>query len=218
MLFQFMTNTFCLSKPGNHILHEVSDLWGQKTTEFPMSLRTLKISFCSLTGREQSWLRSLVAACAQKGHQNWGFERAENPKTALSPSSSWPSLRPPLDFHPLVLHAPHCCQAEALPSGPTGKQNRQNNFPKAGGKRKTIKAPTSHWGNKRAGSATKWTEMLLESQKKFRKEQSLSAWGAGRGPQRSPLCFPSPEMTGRCENINTGVKSKESIVSGAPTS
>lgn len=80
MLLQFITNIFCLSEPGEHILHRVGDLWREKTTEFSSSLRTSKIWFGSLPGTEQPWLRSPAAACAQKGHQDRESETAETPR------------------------------------------------------------------------------------------------------------------------------------------
>ena len=145
MLFQFITNIFCLSEPGEHILHRVGDLWREKTTEFSRSLRTSKIWFGSLTGMEQSWLRFPAAAWAQKGHQDQESERAETPRRPfLLPLPGHPS-DPQLNSNPLIPHAPqrNCSQTDAFPSDPTGKHSCQNNFPKAGSERRTIKAAMS---------------------------------------------------------------------------
>lgn len=120
-----------------HILHRVGDLCRQKTTEFSMALQ--------------------LYVPKRSPRQNPRVQKIQRrPFLLLLPGRR---LDPHLDFQLLILHAPHrnCYQPNAFLSGPIGKQNCQNNFPRAGGERKTINAAVSQGWKRKAGSATKWT-------------------------------------------------------------
>lgn len=136
-----------------HILHRVGDLCRQKTTEFSMALQ--------------------LYVPKRSPRQNPRVQKIQRrPFLLLLPGRR---LDPHLDFQLLILHAPHrnCYQPNAFLSGPTGKQNCQNNFPRAGGERKTINAAVSQGRKRKAGSATKWTRTpppSTASSQKFRKK------------------------------------------------
>lgn len=136
-----------------HILHRVGDLCRQKTTEFSMALQ---LYVPKRSPRQNPRVQKI---------RRWTF-------LLLLPGRR---LDPHLDFQLLILHAPHrnCYQPNAFLSGPIGKQNCQNNFPRAGGERKTINAAVSQGRKRKAGSATKWTRTpppSTASSQKFRKK------------------------------------------------
>lgn len=102
-----------------------------------------------------------------------------------------------------------CCKCYKLfPSGPNGKSDCQKNVPKAGGKRKIVKAAMSQLENRKSGSTTKRTEVTPEAPQKFGKKmqhQRSSARGP-RHPQTPPSCSQTPERTGEALKHKHGVK------------
>ena len=150
-----------LPKPSANPSHGSASFTGpvlfgwQKMTEFSMPLRTWKTFGVWKPRRDGAALTQLPGCCMSlRASKTQSIGR---PQTLHSPGSfpvSAITQAPAQTSNSLILRG-CCCKCNKLfLSGPTGKSDCQKDFPKAGAKRKIVKAAMSQLENGKSGPTT----------------------------------------------------------------